>query len=246
MVFDLLRAYDRDCRENLRVSDPAYRVEKEADVTRLIGPSELAFENCVVWSTSASDALIQAQIRRFQGRDFEWKHYSHDAPGDLDVRLSRAGFQRGDTETLMALDVERFQGKPTRFDIRKIGAERLKDVMSFQPAGFEWLEAGLRRELAVDPASLSIYVAYRGDLPISTGWIRFGPRFATIHGGATLPEWRGQGAYAAILARRVGEARARGVSWIVSDCTEMSRPRLEGKGFIALSKTTPFTWRRTP
>lgn len=249
MSAELVRAYDRDCREKLRLSDPAYRVERAGDVTRVLGPSELHYENVVVWSRllpSTADAEILAQIRHFeaQGRDFEWKHYAHDAPGDLDVRLLRAGFQRGDTETLMFLEVEGFQGKRSPFDVRKIGPERLGDVMRLQPEGFGWLEAGLRRELTCDPASLSIYVAYAAGLPISVGWIRFGPRFASIHGGATVPEWRGKGAYSAILARRVGEARARGVEWIASDCTELSRPRLERKGFIAAGRTTPFIWRR--
>lgn len=248
MDAELLRAYDRDCREKLRLNDPAFRVDRSERVTRFFGPSELAYENGVVWSRlteSTADAEIRAQIEAFRGRDFEWKHYSHDGPSDLDRRLERAGFVRGESETLMFLEVESFRPKPSRFDVRKIGPDQLKTVMGFQPAGFEWLEAGLKREMDVDPASISIYVAYKSGIAVSTGWIRFAsPRFASIHGGFTLPEWRGQGAYSAILARRAGDARARGVEWLVSESTEMSRPRLERRGFAAAGLTTPFVWRR--
>ncbi|HEX7900294.1 MAG TPA: hypothetical protein VF950_21175 [Planctomycetota bacterium] len=250
---DVLRAYDRECRECLRVGDPAYRVERGERITRIVGPSEVAFENSVVWSrldASTADEEILGQIDAFAalGRDFEWKHFDHDEPRDLDRRLADAGFRRGEPETLMFLDVAAapVDRRPTIFDLRKIGPETLAEVMAVQTAvsgqAFPWLEEGLRRELEGD--AIAIYAAYANDLPVSSGWIRFGSRFATIHGGATLPAWRGRGAYDAILSRRLGEARARGVDWLVSDSTEMSRPRLERRGFTAAGRTTPFTWSR--
>ena len=107
---DVLRAYDRECRESLRIGDPAYRVERGERITRIVGPSDVAFENSVVWSrldASTADEEILGQIDHFDalGRDFEWKHFDHDDPRDLDRRLADAGFRRGEPETLMFLDV---------------------------------------------------------------------------------------------------------------------------------------------
>jgi GNAT superfamily N-acetyltransferase len=248
---EFLRAYDRECREHVRVGDPAYRVERDGSVTRIVGPTDVAYENCVVWSKldpSTADAEIVRQTDHFAGlaKAFEWKHFDHDVPRDLDRRLEASGFRRGEPETLMALDVAAapVDRRPSIFDVRRIGADRLGELLGVQSAvsgqEYPWLEAGLRRELAHDASAISLYAAYANDVAVSIGWIRFGHRFATIHGGATLPAWRGKGAYDAILSRRLGEARSRGIQWLVSDSTEMSRPRLERRGFKAVGRTTPF------
>jgi hypothetical protein len=254
---EVLRAYDRECRERVRVGDPAFKVEQDGPVTRIVGPSDVAYENAVVWSSldpSTADEEILKQVLYFEalGRDFEWKQFDHDNPRDLDLRLEEAGLRRGEPETLMFLEVAAapVDRRATIFDIRKVGPELLSEVMEVQTAvagrAFDWLEPGLRRELEHDPTAISIYAAYANDVPVASGWIRFGPRFATVHGGATLPAWRGRGAYDAILSRRLGEARARGVDWLVSDSTAMSRPRLERRGFTSAGRTTPFVWRAHP
>ena len=57
-----------------------------------------------------------------------------------------------------------------------------------------------------------------------------GTEFAGIWGGSTLPEFRGRGIYRALVAARARSAIARGVRFIHSDCTDMSRPILERSG----------------
>jgi predicted GNAT family acetyltransferase len=71
-----------------------------------------------------------------------------------------------------------------------------------------------------------------------------GTDFAGIWGGATLEAWRGQGIYRALTAARARSALAAGKTLIHSDSTEYSRPILERSGFLKVSTTTPYHWRR--
>ena len=67
------------------------------------------------------------------------------------------------------------------------------------------------------------------------GWVRFpsGTDFATLWGGATLPEWRGQGIYRALVAQRTRLAAERGRRYMEVDASDDSRPILERLGFTA-------------
>lgn len=237
----------------MRVADPAYRVEHDGDVVRLVGPSDLAYENAVVYARLADDAAADGAIRRqlayfgALARDFEWKHFDHDPPAGLAEVLERHGFRRGEPETLMVLDVASavVDHRATAFEVREVGADGLADAMRVQRevAGqdYPWLEPSLRREL-VHAGDLSIHVGYVKETPVAAGWMRCGTAFASIHGGAVLPAWRGRGAYRAVLASRVARARVRGIRYIVSDSTAMSRPRLARMGFVELGRTTPFVF----
>ena len=71
-----------------------------------------------------------------------------------------------------------------------------------------------------------------------------GTEFAGIWGGSTLPEFRGRGIYRALVAARARAALARGVRYLHSDCTDMSRPILERSGLRAVTTTTPYVWTR--
>lgn len=71
-----------------------------------------------------------------------------------------------------------------------------------------------------------------------------GTDFAGIWGGATLERWRGRGIYLALTAARARSALAAGKTLIHSDSTDYSRPILERFGFVQVSTTTPYHWRR--
>ena len=48
----------------------------------------------------------------------------------------------------------------------------------------------------------------------------------------------------ALVAALACSALERGVRYLQSDCTEMSRPILERSGLVRITTTTPFVWRR--
>jgi GNAT superfamily N-acetyltransferase len=203
----------------------------------------------------AVDAAIEEQIAYFErlGREFEWKVYSHDLPDDLKERLARRGFETEDEEALVVLDLEEVTltaAPPDSVEIRRLtDPAALDDVMAVRDRVRGSDETGLRNALAeemrADPAGLSVYVAYEGNQPICCAWARFptGTQFASLWGGATLPEQRGRGVYRAIVAVRAGEARCRGARFLTVDAGPMSRPILERLGFRYLTTMTACIWR---
>ena len=102
----------------------------------------------------------------------------------------------------------------------------------------------LESERAVDPGALTIVVAEAGPTIVCAAWIRFegDTEFATLWGGATLPEWRRRGIYRATVAYRARLAAGRGFRYLETDASEDSRPILERLGFTAVTTTTPYIW----
>ena len=66
------------------------------------------------------------------------------------------------------------------------------------------------------PRRAPVFVAEAGGDGRLRGWIRFPPgtEFATLWGGATLPEWRGRGIYRALVAYRASLAAERGCRYL--------------------------------
>ena len=102
----------------------------------------------------------------------------------------------------------------------------------------------LDSERAVDPDAITIVVAEAGPTVVCAAWIRFerDTEFATLWGGATLPEWRRRGIYRAIVAHRANVAAERGFRYLEMDASDDSRPILERLGFTAVTTTTPYVW----
>jgi len=107
-----------------------------------------------------------------------------------------------------------------------------------------WLAQNLEAEWDADPDALAIVVAEAGGEVVCAGWVRFerGTDFATLWGGATLPEWRRRGIYRATVAHRASLAAERGFRFLEVDASSNSRPILERLGFTAVTTTTPYVW----
>ena len=73
-----------------------------------------------------------------------------------------------------------------------------------------------------------------------------GTEFATLWGGATLPEWRRRGIYRATVAYRANLAARAGFRYLETDASDESRPILERLGFTAVTTTTPYVWSPGP
>jgi GNAT superfamily N-acetyltransferase len=67
-------------------------------------------------------------------------------------------------------------------------------------------------------------------------------KFATLWGGATLPQWRRRGIYRAIVAYRANLAAGRGFRYLETDASDDSRPILERLGFTVVTTSTPYVW----
>ncbi|MFD9124072.1 GNAT family N-acetyltransferase [Kitasatospora sp. NPDC059571] len=252
---EVLALFDRQMRHDAQPDSVGARIECDGDVVRQVGADH--DWNGVLWSgldDATADAAIAAQVRYFGtlGREFEWKAYAHDRPGDLGRRLRSAGFTPEPEEAVM---VARIQDLPA--DIALPESVRLLPVTD--PAGVDLVVdvheqafgtsgAGLRQrlltQLTQNSETLSMVVAMAGDLPVCSARMELNPgtEFASLWGGGTVTAWRGRGIYRALVAHRARIAADLGYRYLQVDATDQSRPILQRLGFAILTTTTPYVY----
>ncbi len=256
----LLRTYDEQLRG-------AKEVVHASSVSRL-GPLHLGVYGgthgfITGWELGDAEAipeLVAAALERFRADpaivEVEWKTRAHDAEPGLHEALLAHGFVPGEPESIMigeaaalAVDVP----LPAGVVLRRVTAAADVRAMSRMQAevfgdGDDSAEAmadDLLRRIAAG-AEMELWVAEADGRIISAGRIDpvAGTEFAGIWGGSTVLEWRGRGVYRALTAARARAAIAAGKRYINSDSTGYSRPILERSGFVKVSETTPYVWRR--
>jgi GNAT superfamily N-acetyltransferase len=250
-----LRAlYDQDQR--IDVVYPDARREATPDVVRHVSTVEGGGGHILYSRLDEEDVqrIIGEQIAYFEdlNQSFEWKLYDYDTPSDLKERLVAFGFEVDEPEAIMVLELARAPEallQPLQHTVRQIARiEELEDVLRVESQVWDQDFADLKRYLASTmrqhPERMSIYVAYVDREPACTGWIYFpqGSRFASLWGGATLEEYRGQGLYTSLLAVRAQGAKARGLGFLTVDASPMSRPILEKHGFEMIAYAYPCKW----
>jgi hypothetical protein len=256
----LLAAYDEQLRTDAETT-------AAVDVTRL-GPLRLAtlvnrrgfitYRDLGGADEASIRNLVPEALAHFQANPeithVEWKTRGHDRAPGLHEALIENGFVPDEQESIMvgdaeglAVDVPLPDGVTLRrvydeADVRAMSA--MQDEIFGSPPSLGMADATLRR-LAIDP-DIELWVAEAGGRMVSAG--RIDPvrdtDFAGIWGGVTREEWRGQGIYRALTAARARSALAKGKTLINSDSTEYSRPILERSGFLKVSTTTPYLWKR--
>jgi GNAT superfamily N-acetyltransferase len=249
-------AYDTQLRD--RVPDPlpeAMQVERDGPLVRLVTPrgGMVVYRDLGGLDGQELDILIARQVEVFRALDieFEWKLHGHDLPADLPDRLVAAGFVPDERETVVVARVADIAGTPAALPPGVTLREVTRRVDFDRIASFEeriWgqdrfgLAEMLESEREADPGAITIVVAEAGDDVVCAAWVRFeqGTAFATLWGGATLPDWRRRGIYRATVAHRAGLAASRGFRYLEVDASDDSRPILERLGFIPITTTTPY------
>lgn len=261
----VLRAYDEQVRRSTVPPQPGWRVEwaSVGRVLRIVPPTRHEWGCHVIWSgldSGDADAVIAEQVEFFRGlgRSFEWKWFAHDQPADLRTRLERAGLAAEEDESLVAgevvavvdacADARAPEGVTMRqvrwddIDADLAGIVRLNQMV--WGTDLTWLMAELRDELRACPDELRIHVAETDGEIVCAAWVRFheGTQFASLWGGATLPEWRRRGIYRSLVGRRAVQARDRGFRYLQVDASPDSRAILERLGLRVLTTTAPLRW----
>ncbi|MEU8227904.1 GNAT family N-acetyltransferase [Kribbella sp. NPDC048915] len=258
---ELLEVFHRRIRLPDADAIPGWKQEHDGTVHRsyVDGPDGAGFVETPRGLGDDPDAVIARQVEFFRERGlaFEWKTYAYDEPADLGQRLVRAGFVEQEPETLILGEVDRILQRPSALpsklrlreadedDFRRIAV--LTDTLWHD--GLERVGERLAAEARMFPDRLSVFLvedALRGpDGPVvSAAWIRFHPGtgFASLWGGGTLPEWRRQGIYSALLVHRARLAQGRGYEFLRVDASADSRPILQKLGLHAVTTTTPYEW----
>jgi GNAT superfamily N-acetyltransferase len=202
--------------------------------------------SAVLWRPPDVERAV-ARLRELPGHA-EWKLYGHD-PADLPERLRALGLEPQDEEAVMVAEAASLPA--TDADVRVADTPELVDVFQeLAERAFGHPAPGVRRELlkalAENEPSMLAVLAFAAGRPASSGRIDFNPRseFAGLYGGSTLPEQRGRGLYRATVAERARLARERGYRWVYVDALPTSRPILERLGFVQLTTTTPYVFKR--
>ncbi|MDY0810781.1 GNAT family N-acetyltransferase [Kitasatospora purpeofusca] len=252
----VLALFDRQMRRDSVADAPGARIERVGKVVRQVGAE--GGWSAVVWSdldqVTARSAIAE-QVRYFTelGREFEWKHYSHDRPENLGELLLAAGFEAEPDEALMIAriaDLSDGGGLPEGVRLHPVTTPADVELMlSAHEGAFEAtadrLRPSLLAMLAESPGTVSMVVAMADDVPVCGARMELHPgtEFASLWGGGTVPAWRGRGIYRALVAHRVKVAAEGGYRYVQVDASADSRPILRRLGFSALSTTTPYVYK---
>jgi GNAT superfamily N-acetyltransferase len=242
----VLARYDAEIRADPPAEPGVERLWAEG-VLRTIG----AYNFIGWWDFPASEARAAAarEAAFFAGKEVEWKVFSHDRPAGLGEALAAAGFEQGERETFLALDLDGnvpLHDPPAGIEVREVAdAAGAADLVAVSDAAFgraePWRLEALIARLG-DPTQ-ALFVAYDGERPISSGRLELAPgkAFAGLYGGGTAPDYQGRGVYSALVAARAAQARRRGHRYLTVDARETSRPILERLGFEPLATIHAWT-----
>jgi ribosomal protein S18 acetylase RimI-like enzyme len=254
---DLREAYDQQLRREGEVG--------RADTLVELGPLMLAtFEHggFVTYRTLEGhdvDTLVSGAIVHFTDRTdvatFEWKTRGHDWPDDLGARLEAHGLVAEPPETVMVGEASALAVPVDApgVTVRRAGdtGDLRGDVAAMLAMQESVFGAGRGPSVdssleALDAGDTELWLAEVDGRVVCAGRLQVvpGTQFAGIWGGATLPAYRGRGIYRALVAARARAAVERGVRFLHSDSTDMSRPILERSGLVAVTTTTPYVWTR--
>lgn len=249
----LLQMYDQDQRIELEY--PETRKERLPHLVRFVRQAPgMNFVSYSAIPEGALDREIQAQIDFFRQFDqpFSWSVLAHDRPAALTERLIAHGFEPGEADPLMVLDMASPPPAllvPLTQDVRRITDHgQIEQVIAILEqvygASFAWLDRRLAKMMDV-PGMISIYIAYVDQQPACAGWMihHSGSRFGGLFGGATLPQYRKHGLYTAVLAARLQEAARRGLRYLYIEPSEMSRPIVTKYGFQTITTSTDYVWK---
>ena len=245
---DIRKLYDQ--QQRISIDYPRIKREVTARTVRLV--DKINERGTVIYSNldeGNADAAIREEIAYFRklqiADDLEWKLFDYDQPADLKDRLIKHGFVPQDPDAVLILDLQAVPPvllEPIPQDVRRItDPALLSDMIAVHKGVWDedqsWLINSLGRTLREKPQELSVYIAYVDGNPASAGWIDYheGNPFAGLWGGSTLPEYRKQGLYTALVKARVQEAIERGIRYLTIDASPMSRAVLEKFGFALMA-----------
>ena len=187
---------------------------------------------------------------RDRGRqEFIWMVGESATPADLVDRLIASGANLDEEDPIalgMILDHEPPPGPPD-IDIRRVATfddfrESAQITMADVPAeAWAATEANLPTAWheARDNEDIYTFLAFIDGRPVANGqivWLTNGLPY--LGGAATLSEYRGRGAFRALVRARWDEAIARGVPTLLVQAGQMSEPILRSLGFESTGRIT--------
>ncbi|HMQ10677.1 MAG TPA: hypothetical protein PKC21_07770 [Oligoflexia bacterium] len=107
----------------------------------------------------------------------------------------------------------------------------------------EYLNNGLKHELADSKNLVSVYISYLNKQPAAVGWVKLYNKIGFLFGGGTLEKFRQKGLYKANLMARMQFAHQHGAAFVVSESSPKSAIALNKLNFNHLGKSHSWVYR---
>jgi GNAT superfamily N-acetyltransferase len=142
-------------------------------------------------------------------------------PADLPAMLRERGYEAGYAWVKFHRPAATPLEAKTHLRVERIGRERSAEYVTVLAAGFDLLpdSAAMLEHLPGRPG-WGCYLAYAGELPVAAGAVFVSGDHAWLGQATTLAEHRRRGGQSALIAARIGEARAAGATVIVTETGE--------------------------
>lgn len=193
------------------------------------------------------EAVIERTLAEYAGLGlrFRWVVDPDSRPRDLAERLARHGL-RGEAGRALAGPTTVAPGSPPAgITIERIDRAGLPTFERVMAAGWALDPAPLRPyylALLDDPDRNRLYLARWHGEPAAVGAQTLFARSAYLTGGVVLPGRRGRGLYRALVAARLRDAAAAGITVATTHArAATSAPILERLGFVAVCDVTSFS-----
>lgn len=229
---------------------PELRVVERPGWLQLVTPSfrqggfnEVAF---AALAADEADAIIDATIAEYRalGIKFRWVVSPDSAPPDLAERLARRGLERH-AVWAMAKQLDASDARTDRgIVVERMDASTIDTYTRVMAEGWSIDPAPLleAHRLGVASDRDRYFVARVDGEPAATASYVAFPRSAYLLGGVTLPRFRQRGCYRALVAARLADARARGITLATTHArAATSGPLLERLGFHTVAAFSSFT-----
>lgn len=200
---------------------------------------------------ATAGAAIRAQIdtSRRRAAPVEWLVYTHDRPDDLGKRLRGHGFLPDEPATALLLPMAEVSLPEGGVAVRRAStAAELAAVAAIRAQTWggdvDTMTRRLQEQARERPEAVFVYLVAVDGEPAATAQLTLTPELglASLGSAATLPAYRRRGLYRALLRERLLLAQARGMDYVDTEASPMSRPLLEQVGFYPISEVTVYTW----
>jgi GNAT superfamily N-acetyltransferase len=185
--------------------------------------------------------VVRGWFRERRREQFVWWIGPSATPSGLEARLLAGGATRWEDGVITVMVSEQAPPEASEVDVRRV--ERFEEFALAREIAWEVAEfteqqtAEYRATLPakweerVRSGNGATYLAYVDGEAVASGDMLFLPFCGFLSGASTRPDYRGRGAFRALVRARWDEAVRRGTPALVVGAGKMSRPILEQIGF---------------
>ncbi len=142
-------------------------------------------------------------------------------PAELPAMLRERGYEAGYAWVKFQRPAAAPLAAQTDLRVERIGRERSAEYVTVLAAGFDLLpDAAAMLEHLPGRPGWGCYLAYNGELPVAAGAVFVSGDHAWLGQATTIAEHRRRGGQSALIAARIGAARAAGATVIVTETGE--------------------------